>query len=56
MLFVACFWTALAADEDATVTRTTDGGQSAVREQVHVVSLLGDDATMGRQAGEQLAQ
>lgn len=55
VLFVACCWTVFAAGEDAIATRTADGGQSAVREQVHVVSLLGDDATMGRQAGELLA-
>jgi Acyl-coenzyme A:6-aminopenicillanic acid acyl-transferase len=54
----AAFWClsigALYAGE-AQVTTTTDGGQFAVRERLNLLSLIGDAATLGRQAGELVA-
>ncbi len=44
----------LIAADDA-VSRTADGGQQSVRDGVTVLSLIGDPATLGRQAGELLA-
>ncbi|HEX3132336.1 MAG TPA: C45 family peptidase [Planctomycetota bacterium] len=40
---------------DVTVNRTTDGGQQVVRDDLTLLSVVGDPATLGRQAGELLA-
>jgi hypothetical protein len=54
ILLLACCCR-IAADE-AAVASTADGGQCATREGVRLLSLVGDDAAMGRQAGELLAE
>ena len=54
-LLLVCCWTVIAAGETV-ITRTADGAQYAQREGVLILSVLGDDAVMGRQAGELLAQ
>jgi Acyl-coenzyme A:6-aminopenicillanic acid acyl-transferase len=45
----------LLAAADVTVNRTTDGGQLVVRDDLTLLSLVGDPAMLGRQAGELLA-
>lgn len=53
-VWLGCATHLLSAADDA-VKHTTDGGQQSVRDGVTVLSLIGDPAGLGRQAGELLA-